>query len=233
MKLHEKILIVLAVIVAVFCIVAPKLFAGDAGWGQSWDKVYWPISYWNQGAECDSGKAYLGYPSSSNYYDTVDLAPYTYDSTILYYDSLYLDSTGVHRTMIVFYERGVATPDTVYGAWNNAVAWDRPAPPANGTANICRVFGYLVDLGAEWVEHATVEATLGKKGIIDTCANTLVFDRTVAGPTSGVGGYFYIDLIYSSCIGGEKYKLTVSKYGVGEESVNIEVPDQDTLRVTW
>lgn len=115
--------------------------------------------------------------------------------------------------------------DTLFG-YNRVIG-------SPGGANRCRVYGYLSDLGANYIQRAKVTATLDENKVRDTCAGTWVFDRSEAANPTGSDGYFYIDLTYSSCIEGKIYTLTVSKTGESDESVEITVPDEATYEVTW
>lgn len=206
-------------------------YSGDAGWGYSWESVYWPGSYWHD-TECDSGYILFGYPDSTNYYDTVDLVPSEFDSAELLFLNLDLDSIGEHQITVVYYERGSATSGSKGGSWTHLNAVRGLTITAPSSANICRVYGYLSDIGTTGIENVRVTATL-PSDTYDSCSNMIIFNRVKTTRSYGASGYFFIDLIYSSCLSDEKYTFKFEKrHFEGFEKI-ITVPDSATHYIQW
>jgi hypothetical protein len=103
----------------------------------------------------------------------------------------------------------------------------------NVDLNTCRVYGYLLDIGADWVSNATVSARLDNQLVYDTCNSALIFVKEEKTTPSGTDGYFALDLIQSRCIGDRKYKITVSKPRVGDVTRSFSVPDSTTHKLVW
>jgi hypothetical protein len=230
LKPHEWGLIALAVLASLSGLIGHQVM-GQAGWGFSWKGVAWPYEY-THNIDCDSGYAVFGYPTAANFYDTVTISPLDIDSTLLRSDSLLLDSVGDHIVRIVYYERDALTPDSMDGGWFNGVDFGRVTPPPNGTANICRMYGYLSDVGITGIKRVRVTATL-PSDTYDSCSETIIFDRDKAVWSYGSNGYFQIDLVYSSCLGDEKYTFTFEKRHFETFEHTLTVPDSATHYIRW
>jgi hypothetical protein len=62
----------------------------------------------------------------------------------------------------------------------------------------------------------------------------LVFNKADKYRPTGSGGYWELDLIFSSCLGGEKYTITVSKPRLPDvESKSVTIPDSTTYYYKW
>jgi hypothetical protein len=106
------------------------------------------------------------------------------------------------------------------------------SPEEPVSASLCRVYGYIGELGGQWVRHASVNAVLDERVSIDTCTNILIFDRRKSVPTD-VNGYFQLDLVRSKCLTDLKYTITVHKAGLEDVVRKITIPDSATYRIRW
>lgn len=106
-----------------------------------------------------------------------------------------------------------------------------PEPP--DSANLCKVWGYLRDLGIGYVRYAVVEAVIDKERILDTCTGDLVFQRRKSTNPTGPAGYFELILIKSKCLPKTKYTIQVRKKGLETVSFPLTVPDSSTYRIQW
>ena len=102
---------------------------------------------------------------------------------------------------------------------------------SSGAAGVCRMYGYTTDVGSDWFKNVSITAGLAED-TYDSCANTIVFERT-KGTRSNDTGYFYIDLIYSSCLSDEKYQFTFEKKNHETITKSIIVPDSTSHYIRW
>ena len=101
----------------------------------------------------------------------------------------------------------------------------------SGNASVCRMYGYTTDVGGNGFKNVRVTASL-ETDTYDSCANIIVFNRSI-GKWSESDGYFFLDLIYSSCLSDEKYEFTFEKKGHTTITKSIDVPDSTTHYIQW
>ncbi len=103
---------------------------------------------------------------------------------------------------------------------------------SSGIDSVCRVHGYI-SKGFDSVDarSVTVTATL-PNDTYDSCANTIIFDRIKA-TRSNANGYWFLDLIFSSCLNGELYQFRFEKKGIEPFTKSLTVPDSVSHQVTW
>jgi len=107
---------------------------------------------------------------------------------------------------------------------------------ASPTPNYCRVQGYVGGVSGV-LNKATVSFTVVGGPANNDCDTMLLVPLTETTLTDTVG-YFYQDLIYSSCLIGPdsdslQYNVVVTKRGSESKSVLITVPDSASYRVVW
>ena len=185
-----KPVLIMAVMVALFF-----AFAYHWAYGQevSHKPVYWSPRFVHY-LECDSAKMLLGYPDSTNIYDTAMLYPvHAYDSSVLGNDSVYADSVGDHWGRVWYWEAGSIDSfheEFIYtqlgGYYTPSGTISSPTSPS-----LCTIYAYLKDnfnnplVGAEVVaiqssKYAGVDTSGGTSTIIP------VIGRSVTTDTSGL-----------------------------------------------
>jgi hypothetical protein len=204
------------------------------GVGSSRDGWEGPVSFTTD-ILCDSGLFIWRFGTLNR--DTVRLYPTRdtgthYDSSLLSGTGLSLDSIGDYGVLEYFWPKGSAVAILGLGEWHHEGP-GRIAPASPSGSYICRVYGYLSDLGANYVSGAVVSAKLDQQRVYDTCAGMLVFIRETKATQTGINGYWYVDLTRSSCIGNQKYTFTVSKARHPDVTMKIAVPDSTTYYMTW
>jgi len=181
--------------------------------------------------ECDS--AWSIYYFGSIAQDTVHLYPAdSTDSTYLKGEGLALDSLGTYVIVTKYWPQGSLS--VLYDSSKQEHEGPGRIVAASPSGSyICRIYGYLSDLGSNYVSGATVTAKSDKALVYDTCSGMLVVDKTEDYGPTGSGGYWEIELIRSSCIGGEKYVITVSKPHLPDVTRKVTIPDSTTYYYKW
>ena len=123
--------------------------------------------------------------------------------------------------------------DTVTAAKRDSIyGYDRVIG-SSGTANVCRVYGYVTNMMGELVDNAKVTFSLNQP-VNDTCDSLIISNfREVVYTGKDSTGYFEIDLIYSSCLQDKAYEVKVSKRGGPMRKTTFTVPDAATYRLIW
>jgi hypothetical protein len=110
-----------------------------------------------------------------------------------------------------------------------------------GADSLCRLYDYVHDINGNAVEGVTVTATLATtRNVRDTCNNVSLSGYQVTS-VSNSSGYWYLDLIFTSCIAASSGSSATIKYNIvatypsGTELVSqrYTVPDSTTHRMTW
>ena len=106
--------------------------------------------------------------------------------------------------------------------------------------NLCRCWGHVAEFvdtgGYALAGNIRISFTLPENAI-DTCGESFAVPRSQS-VYSNDTGYFQIDLIPSSCLGGKKYTMRLEQYGrLGRVSGQattwqVTVPDSTTYRLT-
>ena len=105
-----------------------------------------------------------------------------------------------------------------------------PGSPA--APNLCRMYGYLFDIGGNPDSSATVTAYL-PAGVARTEGGIISpFKKSAA---SDSAGYFYLDLIPNSCLipDTSRYEVTITRSDGTILRERIIVPDLPEWRLTW
>ena len=128
---------------------------------------------------------------------------------------------------------GAAVGDTL---WGYDIAVGSP-----GSANLCRLYGYIYDIQGNPVQDATVTASLSSSGMVDSCTG-VALDGYARSATTNSSGYWYLDLVKSLCIqssvlsssAAKKYHIT-GNYPSGTEafSKRYTVPDSTSHKMVW
>lgn len=129
------------------------------------------------------------------------------------------DSLVSYESRLLWDTTGSGITDTLY----------QPAPSV--VDNVCNVYGYVIDASDSAVAYAKITFTLPKK-VNNSCDTTLLIVKSKTTYTDGEG-YFYLPLVYSSCLDDQKYKMTVEHPDVTDQTRDITVPDSATYRIYW
>lgn len=226
---NKPIFIMLAIVI-LLCFGAYKLAFGD-GFPFTYDRAEGFVSF-QHSTDCDSARIYYGYPDSTNEYVSVKVLPLTLDSSYLFATTLDLDSLGTHQVRTWYWEAGSADSTQEPSFWYHSNYGDLFAVGTPGAANLCRVYGYVTNVGGTGWRNVIVTATLAKD-TYDSCSNTIVFVRSEGTRTTGDSGYFALDLTYSSCLSDEKYEFTFHKKDHMDIVKSITVPDSTTHYIQW
>lgn len=118
---------------------------------------------------------------------------------------------------------GGGTADTIY-----ATPFD-PGVPAVG---LCRVYGYVYDIGGDSLSGVSVTARLVDGPARAGSVIVSPFRRSV---TSDVHGYFYLDLIPNTLLTppGSHYEISASLADGAVVRTEATVPDQASWQLTW
>lgn len=162
---HERWLVGLCVLVAVFCLLAPVVFADNTSWRSTLTQPF----YFDSEFDLDSGYVVFGYPDSTNFYDSLALAlAHSDDLTVLLSDSLNLDSLGQHVAWVVVWYAGNATPDTVRYVWGLYPGWTGTPPDSASTVDFVSAYldagSGIVDAGGNMVPRRNVRFFLDLEG---------------------------------------------------------------------
>ncbi len=114
--------------------------------------------------------------------------------------------------------------DTIFGA-----QFDPGSPSSPG---LCRVYGWLYDIGGAPESGASVMAHL-PSGVVQYSV-VIISPYSVSTITDN-GGYFYLDLIPSDSLvpAGVKYEFTISRTDGTILRQRLTVPDTTLWRLTW
>ncbi len=227
---EDKPVFVILAIVVLCCWWAYNSAYGD-GFPFTFDRAEGFVSF-QHSTDCDSARVYFGYSDSTNFYVNIKLSPEPLDSSYLFATTLDLDSLGTHQVRTWYWEAGSADSTQEPSFWFHSNYGDLFAVGTPGAANLCRVYGYVVDVGAAGWRNVTVTATLAKD-TYDSCSNTVVFKRSLQTRTTGDSGYFALDLTYSSCLSDEKYEFTFHKKDHMDIVKSLAVPDSTTHYIQW
>ena len=100
--------------------------------------------------------------------------------------------------------------------------------------NTCLIYGYIGDGKGNYVSGAVVTAVLEKEKVYDTCAGMLITNEPIPSNKTGTDGLWEIELVWSSCLKGEKYLLTMSKPRQSDvRGKKVEIPDSTTYFYEW
>lgn len=109
-----------------------------------------------------------------------------------------------------------------------------------GSANLCRLYGYIYGIDGQPVNGASVTASLSGRGLIDSCAAVALDGYAKSAQTNSVG-YWYLDLVRTLCVQSttgsavvQKYRI-IGQYPSGSEAFNVPytVPDSTSHKMTW
>ncbi len=216
-------------LIVMIWLVAGSALAG--GWGSSVDGVFSAVAY-NHYIAADSGRLVFGYPDlATNAYDTVILTADSFDGTTLYFDSLFLDSIGLHQVEVTILVGAVTVLDTV--TWLHFTQSPvLEAPAGSPLVNVCRVYGYTWGVKSGAVEFVRVTATL-PNDTYDSCAGVVMMDRSTDTLSRGDSARFALDLRWSSCLGDQKYTFTFKKRGMETITQKFTVPDTNSIQISW
>lgn len=117
-----------------------------------------------------------------------------------------------------------STVDTASAYYSIAhMPGDTSGFPIASSPSTCRLNGTVRDGAGAPVSHAWITATI-PKAKVSSCDSTLLVQSTVT-TRANKSGYFEIDLVWSSCLNDEKWKVTISKKGFTDRNYTITVPD--------
>ncbi len=122
----------------------------------------------------------------------------------------------------------VAQTDSAFGAYTLSLF-----TPSDSF--LCRVYGYLHNIGGAVVQDARVVMSLGQLNVQDTCNGVLLANYNVS-TTTDATGYWYLDIVRSKCLKAtdQKYKLSITYPGSSQTSGRvITVPDSASYQVKW
>ena len=103
----------------------------------------------------------------------------------------------------------------------------------NADANICRVYGYIINGSGDFVYGATVNFSLPASVKMNTCDSSIIVKNYVM-TTTNTNGYFYTDLIRSSCLDDKKYKVEVYYNDIlYTKGIYLTVPDSTTYKLNF
>ena len=203
-------------------------FSHPAGWGFDWDlntvysseslwthEAYWPGVIdslrwrWRQdGSQIQTGRA----------------------GRVYSFDSAFACATGKYnRLSLQLYYPGFSSPTTwefIRDLVDTAItAIQAPSP------NACLVYGYLYSIDNRPLQNALVTFSLTTQAN-DTCNDVIVGSFTASCRTD-VNGYFSKGLLYSSCLGGATYQVTIKKGSETPREKKITVPSATSYELIW
>ena len=234
---RAKNIIMFWVLIGAVLLVALAIMRADdakaGGIGYSRDGWEGPIPFATD-VKCDSAIQYwmFGYPTFSLVRDTVVLYP-ELDSTQLYASEVSLDSLGRYRVITVLFPKGGELSYILdISSWHHEGP-GRIVPASPSGSYICRIYGYLSDLHSGYFSGAIVTGKQEAMIVYDTCSEMLVAAKTERYGPTGSNGYWYLDLIRSSCIDNQKYVITVSRPRLDDVFKRVLVPDSATYYYKW
>jgi hypothetical protein len=114
-----------------------------------------------------------------------------------------------------------------------------PDPPSS--AQLCRVYGWVGNAQQRTVGDVTLTFSL-TENVVNVCDSAVMISTSFSTETNGAG-YFYIDLIRSSCLqtinaqgtatGRAKYNVLLDFGGQTKQLRPFTVPDSTTCRLWW
>ncbi len=135
-----------------------------------------------------------------------------------------------YKTVFDIYYDGETYPVS----FANQLSWDSLSSTSviPGAPKTCVVWGYLGDVSKN-LQTADIELTFTlPEKVNDICDSTILITRSKK-CVSGANGYFSIELKWSSCFAGAKYKLSIGTGSVSAITRDVSVPDQSNYRLTW
>lgn len=120
----------------------------------------------------------------------------------------------------------------VSGAGTDTVAGHQFDPGEPGSADLCRVYGWVIDIQGNPEDNVTVSAGL-PRGVVRS-SGRLVSPRIVSGLTDSTG-YFYLDLIPSDSLTGEDtdYEISISRPDGSILRRRVAVPASSDWQFVW
>jgi hypothetical protein len=114
----------------------------------------------------------------------------------------------------------------------DSICGDRFDPGSPDSPALCRVYGYIFDIGGQPETGATVSAHLPQGGVQFSTAIVSPFAVATQADSSG---YFYLDLIPSDSLTppGTKYEFTVTRTDGTILRQRVAVPDSSSWLLTW
>jgi len=185
---------ILAIALMLVCSDDAKADNFSSSWKRTEDLV-WFGTY----LACDSARAYFGYPTISNAYESVKLLPLsTTDSFTLSGTGLDLDSTGRHVERVWFWGAGSTDSHYVDGyLYHYPLYAESPGTlPAGG--HLCNVWGFFWDLQETAKPHVLLTFTLPEQAT-NTCDDVIMAYGPIQIETDDTG-YFSVPLIQTECL---------------------------------
>jgi len=113
-------------------------------------------------------------------------------------------------------------------------AWSAPSVPSS--ANLCKVYGILYDNKGDAIPGAEIQFVCPTK-VVDTCSDAIILPYTIVTGTNDTG-YFEQELLMSSCIDNQAYKVVIivnNEYGHMErkEETLVIPSDSTTYRLKY
>ena len=100
---------------------------------------------------------------------------------------------------------------------------DTSGIPIASSPSTCRLVGTVRNGSGAAVPWAKITATISK-ATKSSCDSTLLIQRNVT-TRARSNGYFQLDLVWSSCLANEQWKVTIGGRGMTEQVYTITVPD--------
>ena len=127
---------------------------------------------------------------------------------------------------------GAAETDTLWG-------YDIPVG-SPGSANLCRLYGYMYGIDGQPVNGGVITASLPGRNMIDSCVGGALDGYEKSATTDSVG-YWYLDLVKTLCVQSTIGSTAVNKYkvvgrfpsGTTAFEKTYEVPDSTSHKMTW
>jgi len=109
-----------------------------------------------------------------------------------------------------------------------------------GSANLCRLYGYMYGIDGQPVNGGVITASLPGRNMIDSCVGGALDGYEKSATTDSVG-YWYLDLVRTLCVQSTIGSTAVNKYKVvgrfpsGSTAFEktYEVPDSTSHKMTW
>lgn len=119
---------------------------------------------------------------------------------------------------------GDSLRDTIW-----AIAFDPGSP---GDPELCRVYGWVYDLGGEKMENAVITARLASAPVRHENVIISPYEKAASSDSSG---YWYLDVFPTACLTPDtvRYEFTIRHTGGAIVRRKVSVPDTSNWQLSW